>query len=716
MAEYLSSRTELTLNREYAAAHLGIGPNLSYTQTIFNEITLLPRESVIEIDIKTRKLTLKKVRVTPDRSIALNSREGMRLLDAWQQKWCSIYRAIKDKSNNITVQLSGGFDSRLNLAFVLCSKININDIVIQTYGDTLWTHKEDYEIACEIASSFGLKLNKPVAQESRPLKLKQVLDTQLFKIFEHKQMYFRSQRYNTAHFLFGGFGGEVLRDYWVMSPKEFIAQNKVGAFNRSTTLVRDATKFMRDNIKQITKIYHFSDLEDPYIPVQLYTETRTRNHFGYDTIGRFLSNVLMLAPQLDIVPRKLKLTDEVCNDPNLLPAIIFKRYCPELLNFKFDSGRSIDPKTLAYAESISGKYHVAQTAPETYHLKIQEIIADEDNFASEPISKEEANAYLKSIFLTDDVKKLFCMYFDEEIYDKAKADCEVRSFYPLTNVYPIIGIAMAAAYCMRWKLNPHHGTCGILDSFNPRTQQNTNPYALPIRDDLITARIDIRNIGNEKNDVEVFDMSDEGAIEQAPQFMKKSDGSGRMVYSAAGNLSMHVRCIGNGTLNVALRSRDIRDKEGTKLPRWIFYRKFKINGDVVFDSIHPTWENAYYTFRKEVKDREIITLQIEWISDAQTAIIKGNEVLNERRIQISALNTKLKDVNAAKAKLSTQLKDANAAKAKLGTQLKDANAANRDLEKVNKNLERQLTNIRSGMSFRIGRIITYIPRKILGKN
>lgn len=448
--------------------------------------------------------------------------------------------------------------------------------------------------------------------------------------------------------------------------------------------------------------YHISDPENPFIPMQLYKDTRQRNHFGYQAVERFLAHVLSISTLTDTPLRKLKQTDDTCNDPNLLAAIIFKRYCPELLNFKFDSGRAIDPATLAYAESLSSKYPMTQTAQETYHLKVQEIVPDENDFTSEPIGGKEANAYLKSIFLTQDVKKLFGMYFDEEIYDKAKADCEVRAYYPLQNVYPVIGIAMVAAYCLRGQLSSNYETSRILDAFNLCTQQGITPFPLPIREELITARIDIRNIGNEKNNVEVFDMSDEGAVEYAPKFLKKPDGCGHWVYSLAGNLSLHIRCIGDGTLNVYLRGRDIRDKDGYRVPRWIFYKEFKVNDDIIFDSVHAVWHDAPYRFHKEVKDGEIITLQVEWISDAQTAIIKGNEVLNERRIQISALNTKLKDVNAAKAKLSTQLKDAN--------------AANRDLEKVNKNLERQLTNIRSGMSFRIGRTITYIPRKILGKN
>lgn len=122
----------MTLNRAYAAALLDFDTNPAVTQTIFNEITLLPRESIIEIDKKTKELTLNAVSITPDLSIALDSNEGMRLLDAWHQKWVGIYQAVKSRTCDIKIDLTGGFDSRLNFALVLCSKINLNDIVCCT--------------------------------------------------------------------------------------------------------------------------------------------------------------------------------------------------------------------------------------------------------------------------------------------------------------------------------------------------------------------------------------------------------------------------------------------------------------------------------------------------------------------------------------------------------------------------------------------------------
>lgn len=55
--------------------------------------------------------------------------------------------------------LSGGFDSRLVLAILLNSGVNINDISINSNNDTLHVHEEDFKIALNISSMYGFKLN-----------------------------------------------------------------------------------------------------------------------------------------------------------------------------------------------------------------------------------------------------------------------------------------------------------------------------------------------------------------------------------------------------------------------------------------------------------------------------------------------------------------------------------------------------------------------------
>lgn len=81
-----------------------------------------------------------------------------------------------------------------------------------------------------------------------------------------------------------------------------------------------------------------------------YNETRSRFHFGKSIIESYFSNMVTLTPLIDSNLRKLKTYDND-SDAKLLIAIIFLRYCPQLLDFEFDGGRKIDLDTINYAKS-----------------------------------------------------------------------------------------------------------------------------------------------------------------------------------------------------------------------------------------------------------------------------------------------------------------------------------------------------------------------------
>ena len=786
LIDYLSTRVELTLNREYAAHFLSISlTNHAYRQTIINEIEQLPKETYLEIDVDTKELALKKVRSVPDLSVPLDSVEGMRVLDAWQKKWVGIYRAIKDRTNKITVDLSGGFDTRIVFAIVLCSGIDLNDVRVNSTHDTLHTHAEDYAIASEIADHYGFTLNKPISQTRKFYKFERILEISFFtKIFEHKQMHFKHAWSDDENFAIGGKGGEALRGHWVMPPRDFMEQCVNSARRISKSLVNPTRKEIADTFDELIKEYHFSDPDDPYIMLELYRNARCRSHFGTEVVENFFSHTMVLSPLLDNSLRQLKLTDGDCQDADLLYALVFKRYCPELLNFKFDSGRSIAPATLEYAERLSTKYPMDDSEPEKCYLKVQKIVPDDEDFTSKPVKgnvRAYFNAYLKKAFLTEEVKKLFGMYFDEEVYDFAKADCEVKKYFPLSSVYPVIAVALAIAYCMRSRLD-FSGIAGILDAFKlPERVKRINPLSslLPLAEDIVTARIDIKNAGAGENDIEIVEMSDKDAVEITPAWFNKN-GHGHVITSTAGKLDMRLRCNESGTLGIFLRAKDVRDANNKRVPLWAYYKNFTVDGENVFDTVHPVWHDAPYIFRKKVTDGETIALHVEWLADAKTAILMGNREIENRRKRIAALNDALKSqsaeienvrsqaqdlqikLNSASARLKESINPSKISRArvdvknesadlneilqrieelnskldkanlvlegqnklivqqeerakKLQNKLKNVNARLKKERVLNAKLKEDVSNIRSGMSFRIGRVITYIPRKILGK-
>lgn len=210
-----------------------------------------------------------------------------------------------------------------------------------------------------------------------------------------------------------------------------------------------------------------------------------------------------------------------------------------------------------------------------------------------------------------------------------------------------------------------------------------------------TARIDIKNAGTAANDIEILELSDPTANCVVAEWDSNKTGKSHLIRANAkkdnGKLSVKLRCKGDGDLQFTLRGLDIRDENGKRIPAWIFYKKCSVNDKEVFTSPVSLWHDLPCEFSRKVSDGEIVTLQVEWESDARAAVFMAHKELD---IQRKHANTSIALQKRAKP-LDARLKDAY---------------------EINRSLDQQLKDIRSGMSFRIGRIITYIPRKILGRD
>ena len=123
LSEYLKYNHYLTLNNNYAIQLL-VEPFVSeiFEDTLINEIKTLPRQCVITIDKKFNKVFFKKINYH-EHSIDLDTIKGINILDSWFNKWINIIRNIKKKTNNIQLDLSGGFDSRITLVLFLNANI-----------------------------------------------------------------------------------------------------------------------------------------------------------------------------------------------------------------------------------------------------------------------------------------------------------------------------------------------------------------------------------------------------------------------------------------------------------------------------------------------------------------------------------------------------------------------------------------------------------------
>ena len=127
-----------------------------------------------------------------------------------------------------------------------------------------------------------------------------------------------------------------------------------------------------------------------------------------------------------------------------------------------------------------------------------------------------------------------------------------------------------------------------------------------------TARIDIKNFGAEENMVQVIEISDKNAKIQSPSWLKNVQGQGIVVQSLKGDMRLAIKCRGNGSLVIALRGVDFRDKNNNRFPVWIDYKKLNVNGADVFTNSHVVCYDKPFRHRLNVTDGEMVIIDVEW--------------------------------------------------------------------------------------------------------
>ena len=236
-----------------------------------------------------------------------------------------------------------------------------------------------------------------------------------------------------------------------------------------------------------------------------------------------------------------------------------------------------------------------------------------------------------------------------------------------------------------------------LNSANARLKESINPAKVSY------ARVDIKNGGADSNDVEVLSISDANAKVEAPKWMRKN-GMGRMIKSNAGALSLKLKCTGSGKLTISLKGDNFRGKDGKRLPVWVTYSKLVVDGKLVFDDVKLAWHDAPQRFSMDVKDGQIVDVQAEWIPDC-VSIGSGLMVANSEYERVRKLLKGRDELMTQHRWYETELK----------ARLDELDAELEEKRTVNTTLTEELLEIRSGLSFKLGRVITYIPRKLFGK-
>lgn len=413
------------------------------SETMVNEIEMLPRNISVSIDKENKTLSLYK-KMMEDETVDLDSDKGVEALDHWYYSWTNFIRNLCAKTDKITVDLSGGMDSRLTFLLFLCSGVDLNKITVSSMDDGLAVHAEDFEIAQEIAKKYKLKLNKTFPVEYIAFSLRDTIELSFYtKLGFCKQMYFKRSYCKDTVYAFSGGGGEAIRGCHTYSKNKFIekcfsAQNAISMDLDFMDGVKSIVAYGEDLISDI-----YGGVNEKEFGRYFYKQGRMRNHFGKSMVEQYLVNRIRIAPLMDMNLHKIRLCAE---DADLLMALIYIRYCPELLDFKFDRGRCIDEKTIKSAKRINEKYPFVESMEKQKCFLDADIYFEYKSFA-EPAFKDGTNQpdeWCRKVFYSDFIKQNFCNIFTERLYEYADKFAKTHSYQPLQIMCVVIAIAKVA--------------------------------------------------------------------------------------------------------------------------------------------------------------------------------------------------------------------------------------------------------------------------------
>lgn len=342
----------LSINKNYVQQFLQ-SPLHSHSmyETMINEIKILPFGKNIEIKNNIVSIVDKNIVL---HSINLFSQQGLTILNNWINKWTNILKAILNSEYNVTIDLSGGYDSRVIFALAYYTHINLNNDNILIYskeGDNIGMKQhlmDDYDIAKKITNTLNITINKPfINSNSKPNYYSSDEQYELLKyafLGLHKSGFNCVAKYNYPRFHFGGLNGEVIRgalpklNYNTI--KNRLSKNPI----RNEEIV--VTKFF-DDLKQLNENDYDSLTE-------FFLTTQCRSHFGLSIFNSYIANIYNINPFNDKDLLTLYIPDEY--DKDIIFSLIIYITCPQIFNIPFTNNSNFSEKTKSKTIELFNSY------------------------------------------------------------------------------------------------------------------------------------------------------------------------------------------------------------------------------------------------------------------------------------------------------------------------------------------------------------------------
>lgn len=223
--------------------------------------------------------------------------------------------------------------------------------------------------------------------------------------------------------------------------------------------------------------------------------------------------------------------------------------------------------------------------------------------------------YMKKIFSLDSFEKEFEKYYPKEIYEDIKRSVKNKTKFPVSNIHSAITIIK---YMNDVKFSEYTHYRSYFDWLKSYDINYYEDYGMEM--DLnsinslykyITARIDIKNYGTDKNKINIIKNSDSSSEVQTPIWFNDESGQGTVILSKKGNLNITIECINQGKLTVYLRGIDFRS-DNERIPIYVKYLDLTINNEKIIDKPIIAWHDEPFVYEMSVGDLKKVDISIIW--------------------------------------------------------------------------------------------------------
>lgn len=438
LEEYLIGKQNFSLNQDFSDNFI-ISALFTHSihETMIKEIIKLPSNIYITINIQKKELNLNSINFH-ENYIPFESEKGQKIIDNWADKWGFILRSLNKKTDNIAFDLTGGFDTRAVLSVLINSGIEKNKMKINSINDKIYTHEQDFQIAKNISSYFGLKLTSSIFSDNyTTISSNDSLSCIYYtKLGFHKGFNLPIHFYMKPRFLFTGGGGELIRGYPGLPIKKFIEhilsesgkiKNQKEKFYNSSKRLYERSLSLVKKGKKYNNNYEISS--------SLWEKGGNTIHFGKASLIGFLTNFYSFQILMDPDLKKLKFNIGINSSQDLL-AYIYIRFAPDLIYFPFERKRILNKESIKKAEKLNKKIP-------PYKIKLDYnkdfYIDNERNYTSFS-GDNKAKEYILSLFNTSKFKRIINEVYNNEVFDWAFQYTKKPILFPFKHLFGLLSV------------------------------------------------------------------------------------------------------------------------------------------------------------------------------------------------------------------------------------------------------------------------------------